>query len=87
MFSKLFEAAKDIFKPADDAEVKRRNKIRPPKKYGWYTFTITMRGIGASPEEAWEDCLDGFTQDPGPAPEVDSFEPEDDEEPNTRELL
>ena len=30
-----------------------------------YHFTVTLQGSGTTPEEAWEDAVEAFTQDPG----------------------
>lgn len=35
-----------------------------------YEFTITIGGYGSTPGEAWEDAVEGFTQDPGDTPET-----------------
>ena len=45
-----------------------------------YQFYITMIGRGNTPEEAWADCVEAFTQDPGPTPEEDECQQLPDEE-------
>ncbi len=30
-----------------------------------YQFTITLSGFGETPEQAWEDAVEGFVTDPG----------------------
>jgi len=44
-----------------------------------YEFTITLSGIGATPEEAWEDAVTGFSVDPG-TPDYDRMTEEEIEE-------
>lgn len=34
-----------------------------------YYFTITMSGIGDTPDEAWEEAVEGFVLEPGAHPE------------------
>jgi hypothetical protein len=48
-----------------------------------YTFAIALRGYGDTPEKAWNDALENFMLDPGPAPE--EFIMEDDEIEETSE--
>lgn len=42
-----------------------------------YMFTIQLRGFGDTPEQAWNDALENFMQDPGPAPEEFIMEDDD----------
>ncbi len=30
-----------------------------------YEFTITLSGEGTNPEEAWQEAVEAFAQDPG----------------------
>jgi len=32
----------------------------------YYTFKLNSVGLGNTPEEAWDDVVEGFTVDPGP---------------------
>lgn len=34
-----------------------------------YEFQITLVGEGDTPEKAWQDAIESFESDPGPAPE------------------
>jgi hypothetical protein len=46
-----------------------------------YEFKVTLAGYGENPDEAWEDAVEGFCQDPGIYPDDDDydvFEEEDD---------
>lgn len=52
----------DVFKPASKAEVKKRQKDRPYKRF---YFPVTISGMGYSLEEAWEDAVEQFCSDPG----------------------
>ena len=47
------------------------------KKFGVYHFKIILAGGGESPEEAWNDAIEGFCQDPGATPEDYEFEAEE----------
>ena len=38
-----------------------------------YEFTITLGGYGATPDEAWEDATEGFSQDPGATPDESEY--------------
>jgi hypothetical protein len=40
-----------------------------------YTFEVYLGGTGDTPEDAWENMLEGFFKDPGPCP--DEFETEE----------
>jgi hypothetical protein len=42
-----------------------------------YHFTVTLRGSGDTPEEAWEDAVEAFTQDPGEPHETKLEESDD----------
>ena len=42
-----------------------------------YHFTITLQGSGDTPEEAWEDAVEAFMQDPGEPHETEEVEGED----------
>ena len=44
----------------------------------YWTFTVTLRGEGETPEEAWFDATDAFADDPGDPPTDGELE-EDDE--------
>jgi hypothetical protein len=44
-----------------------------------YFFNVEFSGVGNSPEEAWEDAIEGFESDPGEVPEVTATESEDDD--------
>ena len=39
-----------------------------------YRFTIVLNGIGKTPDEAWDDAVEGFMLEPGPMPEPDEYE-------------
>lgn len=45
-------------------------------KFGTYYFKVTLAGGGNSLEEAWNDAIEAFCQDPGATPEDYEFEPE-----------
>lgn len=34
-----------------------------------HEFTITLAGYGETPEEAWQDAVEHFSDDPGSTPE------------------
>jgi hypothetical protein len=42
-----------------------------------YFFNVEFAGTGDSPEEAWENALEFFVQDPGCCPEVIATEEEE----------
>ena len=42
-----------------------------------FYFDVTLHGYGETPEDAWENALEGFVQDPGEAPEPSDEEDED----------
>ena len=44
-----------------------------------FYFDLTLSGIGETPEDAWENALEGFVQDPGEAPEPSEEEEEEDD--------
>jgi hypothetical protein len=52
--------------------LKKRGSMR-------YFFNVEFSGVGNSPEEAWEDAIEGFELDPGEVPEVTATESEDDD--------
>ena len=37
-------------------------------------FNVTMSGEGDTPEECWDDAVEGFMQEPGPCPDDDKYE-------------
>ena len=37
-----------------------------------HTFTVTLSGFGRDADAAWQDAVEGFSQDPGATP--DEFE-------------
>ena len=39
-----------------------------------YQFTITISGIGETPEVAWNDAVEGFTLNPGDYDPLDKVE-------------
>ena len=41
-----------------------------------YYFTITLQGEGDTPEDAWEDAVESFTQDPGEPHVIEDVEEE-----------
>lgn len=44
----------------------KKNKMEAKEKKTYqYTFSITLSGCGISPEQAWEDAVESFMQDPG----------------------
>ena len=47
------------------------------KEYGRYEFKVTLAGYGKSPEEAWNEAVEGFYTDSGEYPEDYDFEEED----------
>jgi hypothetical protein len=49
-----------------------------PKRY--YVFPIELGGLGNTPEEAWNDATEAFTNEPGPTP--DEYRVEEIEEEN-----
>ena len=51
----------DIFKPASAKEVQKRKKDMPLRRF---YFPLTLSGQGFTIEEAWEDAVDSFSQDP-----------------------
>ncbi len=52
-----------------------------------YEFTVQLHGIGSTPEEAWQDAIEGFIQNPGgtPGPEATKVIEDHDEEPERNE--
>jgi len=42
-----------------------------------YVFTITLQGSGDTPEEAWEDAIEAFIQDPGEPHVTEEIEDEE----------
>jgi len=42
-----------------------------------YVFTITLQGSGDTPEEAWEDAIEAFVQDPGEPHVIEEIEDEE----------
>lgn len=45
-----------------------------------YQFTIYLTGIGTTPEDAWNDAVEGFMQEPGCCPDESDYEILDDED-------
>jgi hypothetical protein len=45
-----------------------------------YEFPITLSGDGNTPDEAWEDAVEGFMLDPGITPDEFTVEDEDNKE-------
>lgn len=45
-----------------------------------FRFTIILNGLGNTPEEAWNDAVEGFMLDPGPVPEPNEYEIEEEED-------
>lgn len=68
----------EFIKPIDTESDKRKvvNRLED-KTYGRYIFPITLSGYGKTPDEAWEESIDGFSQEPGEYPEDYNFEEED----------
>lgn len=56
---------------------KKSTKMDCCGKIKHYIFKVEMAGMGKTPEEAWEDCLEGFMQDPGIPPENYTVEEEE----------
>lgn len=52
--------------------------VVPGLGQGWYTFTISIHGLGETAEDAWEHATESWCQDLGPTPEQYQFEPEED---------
>jgi len=49
----------------------------------YFVFDVTLGGYGETPEEAWENCVEGLDLDPGETPSViseDEIEDEEDED-------
>ena len=40
-----------------------------PDKHQHWEFKLTLAGIGRTKDEAWNDAVEGFTQDPGSTPD------------------
>lgn len=38
-----------------------------------YTFKVHLGGCGNSPEEAWNNAVEGFMMEPGPTPGEDEY--------------
>jgi len=38
-----------------------------------YHFSVTLAGTGDTPEDAWQDAVEGFSMDPGPTPEPKEY--------------
>ena len=47
------------------------------KNFGRYIFPLKLSGMGHTPEEAWENAVEGFYDEPGEFPEDYDFEEED----------
>ena len=45
-----------------------------------YEFTVTLSGYGDTPDEAWQDAVEGFTQDSGVTPDPSEYITEEEEE-------
>lgn len=45
-----------------------------------YHFTVVLAGTGRSPEKAWEDAVEGFSDDPGVYSDSDYEIVDEDEE-------
>lgn len=43
-----------------------------------FFFTVELSGQGDTPEDAWENAVEGFSVDPGPCPDEFSVDDEDD---------
>jgi len=56
------EEANPIFKTASKENLAKRKEQRELRRY---YFSITLNGVGFDPDEAWEEALEGFAQDPG----------------------
>lgn len=39
-----------------------------------YQFKVVLAGIGANSDEAWQDVVEGFCQDPGSTPDESETE-------------
>lgn len=46
-----------------------------------YEFTITLAGYGDTPDEAWENAVEGFSLDSGETPDEYTVEDEDEQLP------
>ena len=46
------------------------------KNFGRYIFPLKLWGIGHTPEEAWENVVEGFCNEPGEFPVDYDFEVE-----------
>lgn len=40
-----------------------------PYAQRFYTFTVTISGVGSDPDEGWIDACQGFALEPGPTPD------------------
>lgn len=45
-----------------------------------YEFKIWLSGYGETEEDAWEDAVEAFMEDPGSPPSEDDYEVYDDED-------
>lgn len=50
------------------------------KKFGTYHFKVVLSGSGETPEEAWNDAVEGFNEDAGACPEKEDYEIVEEEE-------
>lgn len=44
-----------------------------------YVFTVKILGAGNTPDEAWQDATESFSQDPGATPDQDEYQVEDED--------
>ena len=45
-----------------------------------YLFTVTLQGSGDTPEDAWEDAVEAFLEDPGEPHVIEEVEEKTEEE-------
>lgn len=57
----------DKWQDADEAPVTDNGE---PKRY---VFNVTLGGYGKNADEAWQDVIEGFTQEPGPTPDKSEY--------------
>jgi hypothetical protein len=60
---------KDIFKAASGAEVKKRQGGNVFRRF---EFSLVIQGFGNTIDEAWEDAIQSFMDEPGAGEDCDS---------------
>ena len=66
----------DVFKPAGEDEVTKRNQAYNKMEPKTYRFRISVFGYGMDPQQAWEDAVESLSNEPGPHPDDFIIEPD-----------